>query len=77
MIGTLLNSTSLLLASEFAEETANASNFPMIPALIITPLIGAIIIALIPRSRSDLYKQIAVITSVITGALSIAMLVAF
>jgi NADH-quinone oxidoreductase subunit M len=67
----------MLLASEVAEEASNASNFPMIPALILTPLIGAAIIALIPRSRADLYKQIAVITSVITGAFSIAMLVAF
>ncbi|CAB4532785.1 unannotated protein [freshwater metagenome] len=77
MIGTFLNPSTLLLGSEFAEEATNASNFPMIPALIITPLIGAAIIALIPRSRADLYKQIAVITSVITGAFSIAMLVAF
>lgn len=77
MIGTLLNSSTLLLASEAAEKATSSGDFPMIPALIITPLIGAAIIALIPRSRSDLYKQIAVIASVITGALSIAMLVAF
>ena len=77
MIGTFLNPSTLLLASEVAEEASNASNFPMIPALILTPLIGAAIIALSPRSPADLYKQIAVITSVITGAFSIAMLVAF
>lgn len=77
MIGTLLNSSAQSLASKVAEEATSVSDFPMIPALILTPLIGAIIIALIPRSRSDLYKQIAVITSVITGAFSIAMLVAF
>jgi len=70
--------TVLTSAAASAEAAgAEASSFPLIPALIVTPLIGAAIIALIPRNRADLFKQVAVITSVITGAMAIYMLAAF
>ena len=76
MIATVLTAASATAASAEAAGSG-ASSFPLIPALIVTPLIGAAIIALIPRNRADLFKQIAVITSVITGAMSIYMLAAF
>jgi len=73
--GTILST----LAATAADEGHGAAplGFPLIPALILTPLIGAVIIALIPRRRADLFQQIAVITAVITGAMSVYMLTAF
>jgi NADH-quinone oxidoreductase subunit M len=77
VIGTVLTTATSALAAAGDEHAAAPMNFPLIPALIVTPLIGAAIIALIPRNRADLFKQVAVITAVITGAMSIYMLAAF
>jgi NADH-quinone oxidoreductase subunit M len=81
VIGTVLTTVSNLgttaVSSAGGDHAAAPMNFPLIPALIVTPLLGALIIVLIPRHRAELFKQVAVITSVITGAMSIYMLAAF
>jgi NADH-quinone oxidoreductase subunit M len=60
-----------------AAEGAPAAPFPILPALILTPLIGAVLIGLVPRSRSDLFKPIALLASVATAAMSIYLLASF
>ena len=59
-----------------ASETTSSPGF-ILPALIATPLLGAVLIALIPRSRSDLFKPIALLTSIAAAAMSLYMLSAF
>ncbi len=56
---------------------AASPSFPILAALILTPLAGAAIIFLIPQRRGDLFKPIALLTSVITGAMSVYLLTAF
>lgn len=60
-----------------AVEGAGSFAFPILPALIITPLIGALIILVIPQRRAELFKQVALVTSVITGAMSVYLLASF
>ncbi|MFN7149986.1 MAG: Fe-S-binding domain-containing protein, partial [Microthrixaceae bacterium] len=60
-----------------AAEGSASPSFPILPALIAVPLIGALIIALVPRSRGDLFKPIALLTSITTAAISIYLLTAF
>ncbi|MEI7622023.1 MAG: NADH-quinone oxidoreductase subunit M [Actinomycetes bacterium] len=68
MITSLL---STVLASE------GASSFPILPALIFVPVIGAILIAIVPSTRPELARQIAILTALLTGVLSIALLIQF
>jgi len=65
---------SLLLAADAA---AGSFTFPILPALILTPLLGAIAIFLVPARREDAFQQIALLASAITGVLSIYLLTAF
>jgi NADH-quinone oxidoreductase subunit M len=63
-------------ATVLAAETG-ASSFPVLPALVFIPLIGALVIAVLPRRRPELSRQIAILTSLATGVLSIWVLVDF
>jgi len=45
--------------------------------LIFVPVLGAIIIALIPRSRPELHRQVAIVTGLLTFVLAVWMLVQF
>lgn len=56
---------------------ASSASFPILPALVFVPFLGALIIALVPRSRPELHRQLAIITSVLTGVLAVVMLVQF
>jgi len=56
---------------------SSAPSLPLIPAMILLPFAGAAIIALMPRSRPDLFRPVALLTSAATGALTIYMLVQF
>jgi NADH-quinone oxidoreductase subunit M len=59
-----------------ANEAATAS-FPILPALIFLPMVGAAVLALIPRSRPEISRQIAILVALATGVLSIVMLCQF
>jgi NADH-quinone oxidoreductase subunit M len=50
------------------------ANFQLIPALILVPAVGALIVALIPRSRVGLHQQLGVLFSGISGAMSVWVL---
>ncbi len=64
--------SSVILANEAA-----ATSFPILPALIFLPMVGAAVLALIPRSRPELSRQIAILFALATGVLSIVMLCQF
>ena len=53
---------------------AEGVTFPVLPALIIAPVLTAVIIALLPASRADYTKLTALLGSTITGAFSVYVL---
>jgi NADH-quinone oxidoreductase subunit M len=66
---------SALLAAEAVGH--NSPSLPLLPAQILVPAVGAVVLLLVSRRRPELAKQLAVIFTVITAALSIWMLGAF
>jgi NADH-quinone oxidoreductase subunit M len=57
---------------------ASASpSFPVLPALVLTPLLGALLVILGPRRRPELLKLVAVLATMATGALTLWLLSAF
>lgn len=60
-----------LLAAE------TASGFPILPALVLVPLVGALAVLCVPRARTELHRMTAIVSSVATAALSIWLLIAF
>ena len=51
--------------------------FPILTALVLVPLVGAAVVALLPRSRADTVRLVGVLFAVATAALSVYLLVAF
>jgi NADH-quinone oxidoreductase subunit M len=65
-------------AALFAQEAAHhAPDFPVLSALVIVPAIGALVLTLIPKTRSELTKPTALLFTVATGALALYVLAAF
>jgi len=56
---------------------AGAVSFPVLPALILVPLLGALLVIVMPRRRPELLKLVAVSVSVVTGAMSVWLFTAF
>ena len=54
----------------------NAS-FPILTALVLTPVLGALIVAVVSPKRADLAKLFGLLASVATGAMSVWMAVTF
>ncbi len=63
--------SSMILANEAA------ASFPILPALVFLPMVGAAVLALIPRSRPEISRQVAILFALATGVLSIVMLCQF
>jgi NADH-quinone oxidoreductase subunit M len=53
------------------------SHFPFLSVLTVLPLVGAAVVALIPRSRAELAKQVALGWSLVVLAFTVVMWVAF
>src|ERR1700759_4411647 len=53
------------------------SGFPFLSILTLLPLVGAVVVAIIPRTRGELAKKIALVWSLAVLVLSIVMWVAF
>jgi NADH-quinone oxidoreductase subunit M len=51
--------------------------FPVLTALVVLPLLGALVIGLIPNSRPDMHRLVAVVTSILAGAITLYILYAF
>jgi NADH-quinone oxidoreductase subunit M len=64
----------MLLASTGAEA---ATSFPLLTALIVVPLIGALVVALTPSRRPDIARLVGVLFTVIVAGLSIYLLAKF
>src|SRR5215204_253169 len=58
-------------------EHSSTVGFPILTALIILPVVGALAVALTAKRRPELVKLIALLSSVATGAMSIWMLAQF
>ena len=56
---------------------AASQPFPILTSLIVVPLLGAIALALMPKGRAEVLRQVAVMASIATAALSVYVLVAF
>ena len=56
---------------------AAAPDFPILSALVITPVVGSVATALVSKRRPELAKQTAVMFALVTGALSLAILAYF
>jgi NADH-quinone oxidoreductase subunit M len=60
-----------------AEAHAESPEFPILTALIVIPAVGALMLALTPRSRPELSRLIGVGMSLIAGAMSIYLMTQF
>ncbi len=69
--------SALLLAAQGVEETARTVSFPILSAVVVTPLVGAVVVALISARRPEVAKQAAVLFAVATGALTVGVLAVF
>jgi len=56
---------------------AAAQPFPLLSALVVVPIVGAVLVALMPRARAESARQLAVLTSVAVGAIAVYVLAAF
>lgn len=64
-----------MLPSAFAVSTGVP--FAVLPALVLVPAVGALLVACLPRRRPELLKLVAVSTSVVVGAMAVWMLSGF
>jgi NADH-quinone oxidoreductase subunit M len=55
----------------------HASHTPLLTGLVVVPFLGAVILAFLPKRRTDLIKLVAVLSTTLAAALSIAVLVQF
>jgi NADH-quinone oxidoreductase subunit M len=53
------------------------STFPWLTTLMVVPLVGSIVVALLPRGRGVLAKQVALLFSLVTLGLTVAMALQF
>ncbi len=60
-----------------AVEPHVSTGFPVLTALVLLPLFGALVIGVIPKSRPDMHRLVAVVTAMLAGALSLYVLYAF
>jgi NADH-quinone oxidoreductase subunit M len=51
--------------------------FPILTAIILTPLVGSLLVAVLPRSRPDYPKVVALVASVATAAMTFWLLASF
>lgn len=65
---------TLLLA---AEAGAAKATFPVLSALVILPVIGALTLLLLPNNRPENFKQLAFLFSSVVGAMSVWVLTTF
>ncbi|MCU1357809.1 MAG: nuoM [Acidimicrobiales bacterium] len=65
------------MSALLAAEGAASPSFPILSAVVLTPAIGAIVVALISKRRPEVAKQAAVLFAVFTGALTIGVLALF
>ena len=60
-----------------ADTARVSSGFPVLAAIVLVPLLGALVMAFVPKSRPDMHRLIAVVTAMISGALTLWVLYQF
>ena len=60
-----------------AAASSHAVSFPLLTAAILVPLAGALVLSLLPRTRTELVRPTALLFSATTGAFTLWMLAAF
>ncbi len=68
---------SVVASAPLASSELIGGKFPILTAVVVVPAIGAIVIAVLTKRRPEFVKLIAVLTSVLTAALSVWMLASF
>lgn len=68
-MGTLFSSGMMAAATG-----STGGSFPVLSALVVTPLIGALVLLLLPNNRPEHFKQVALLFSAVVGALTIWVL---
>ncbi|MDE0066152.1 MAG: NADH-quinone oxidoreductase subunit M [Acidimicrobiaceae bacterium] len=77
VMGTLLTN-NVLANSIFAAEAGSAGGtFPVLSAIVVTPMIGALVLLFLPNNRPEYFKQIAFLFSATVGAMSVWVLTDF
>jgi len=67
-----------LSGTMFATESSEVIAFPaLLPALVLIPALGAVVLALVPGRRDEIMKPLALVFSVAAAAASIFMLIKF
>ena len=56
---------------------AHASSFDLLSTIVAVPAVGAVLVALVSRRRPELCRQLAVLVTLVTGALTIWLLLDF
>ncbi len=64
-------------AALLAVTAPKSAGIPVLAFLVLMPLVGALVIGLIPKSRPEMHRLVAIVTSVAAGALSLYVLYAF
>ena len=54
-----------------------ATAFPVLPALLVLPAVGAALVAVLPRRRPEVVKQVAMLFSTATAGIAFCILGAF
>jgi len=60
-----------------AAEVGSTLGFPILSATVLAPVVGAVAVALVSRRRPELARQLAILFTMATAALTIGVLVAF
>ena len=64
-------------ATVSAASAGSAATFPVLSALVVTPVIGALVLLLLPNNRPEHFKQVALLFSAAVGAMSVWVLTDF
>ena len=51
--------------------------FPILPAIVVVPVIGVVLVSLVPRRRPDIARAVGTVVAVVAAGLAIAMAVRF
>ena len=55
-------------------ETAATLGIPLLTLLVVLPLVGAVMVSLMNKAQAEQIKLVALVFSLVTGALSVYML---
>jgi NADH-quinone oxidoreductase subunit M len=79
MLTVFANSSNLLsnVVAAAANEAHTPASFPLLTMLILVPLIGAVVVALVPKSRDEIMKTLGLVVSLATFAMCVWLMTNF